>query len=88
MGSLAASPRSLIVNFELGRVLYALNQPDQARYYLVVAEDLAPSYAQTHYLLGRLYGKQQQDQKAKQEFQRFQQLAEDPANREFPLTDR
>jgi tetratricopeptide (TPR) repeat protein len=84
----AASPRSLIVNFELGRVLYALNQADQARYYLVVAEELAPSYAQTHYLLGRLYGKQQQEQRAKQEFQRFQQLAKDPANREFPLTDR
>jgi tetratricopeptide (TPR) repeat protein len=84
----AASPRSLIVNFELGRVLYALNRPDQARDYLVVAEDLAPSYAQTHYLLGRLYGKQQQEQKAKQEFEKFQQLAKDPANREFPLTDR
>ena len=84
----AASPRSLIVNFELGRVLYALNQPDQARHYLLVAEDLAPNYAQTHYLLGRLYGKQQQEQKAKEEFQRFQQLEKDPVNREFPITDR
>jgi tetratricopeptide (TPR) repeat protein len=85
---IAASPRSLIVNFELGRVLYALNQPDQARHYLLVAEDLAPNYAQTHYLLGRLYGKQQQEQKAKEEFQRFQQLEKDPVNREFPITDR
>ena len=84
----AASPRSLIVNFELGRVLNALDQPDPARHFLLVAVELDPKYAQTHYLLGRVYSKQQQKQKAIQEFQTFQELAKDPANREFPLTDR
>lgn len=83
-----ASPRSLVVNFQLGRVLYALNQLDQARHFLLIAEELAPNYAQTHYLLGRLYSKQQENQKATQEFQIFHELNKESANREFPLTDR
>ena len=84
----AASPRSLIVNFELGRVLFALGQPEQAQHFLQLAETLAPQYAQTHYLLGRLYNQQKRTQESEQEFKKFQELDKDQANREFPITDR
>jgi len=84
----AASPRSLVVNFELGRVLFALDQAEQAQHFLLVAENLDPQYAQTHYLLGRLYNQQKRAQDAEQEFKKFQDLDKNPANREFPITDR
>jgi tetratricopeptide (TPR) repeat protein len=84
----AASPRSLVVNFELGRVLFALDQPQQAQHFLEVAEDLDPQYAQTHYLLGRLYNQQKRAPEADQEFKKFQELDKNPANREFSITDR
>jgi len=84
----AASPHSLVVNFELGRVLFLLGQPEQAQHFLLLAESLAPQYAQTHYLLGRLYNKQKRTQESDQEFKKFQELEKDPANREFPATDR
>ncbi len=83
-----ASPRSLVVNFELGRVLFALGQPERAEHFLEIAENLAPKYAQTHYLLGRLYNQQQRAHESEQEFKTFQDLEKDPANREFPVTDR
>lgn len=85
---IAASPRSLVVNFELGRVLFALDQPQQAQHFLEIAENLDPQYAQTHYLLGRLYNQQKRGQEAEQEFKKFQELDKNPANREFPITDR
>jgi tetratricopeptide (TPR) repeat protein len=84
----AASPRSMIVNFELGRVLFALDQPQQAQHFLEVAENLDPKYAQTHYLLGRLYNQQKRAPQADQEFKKFQELDKNPANREFSITDR
>ncbi len=84
----AASPQSLVVNFELGRVLFALGQPEPAQHFLEHAENLAPQYAQTHYLLGRLYNQQKRTQESEQEFKKFQELDKDPANREFPITDR
>jgi len=84
----AASPHSLIVNFELGRVLFALGQPEQAQHFLEIAENLAPNYAQTHYLLGRLYNQQNRTEESAQEFKKFQELDKNPANREFPITDR
>jgi tetratricopeptide (TPR) repeat protein len=84
----AASPHSLIVNFELGRVLFALGQPEQAQHFLEIAENLAPNYAQTHYLLGRLYNQQNRAEESAQEFKKFQELGKNPANREFPITDR
>jgi tetratricopeptide (TPR) repeat protein len=83
-----ASPRSLVVNFELGRVLFALDQLQQAQHFLQVAENLDPRYAQTHYLLGRLYNQQKRASEADQEFKKFQELDKNPANREFPITDR
>jgi tetratricopeptide (TPR) repeat protein len=83
-----ASPRSQIVNFELGRVLLALHQPQEALQFLQRAEDLDPHYAQTHYLLGRLYNQQKRSQEAEQEFKKFQEMDKDPENREFPITDR
>ena len=58
------SPKSMIVNFELGRVLSGLNQFEQGEHYLLIAEELAPKYSKTHYLLGRLYFRQKQGQKA------------------------
>jgi tetratricopeptide (TPR) repeat protein len=85
---IVASPRSLVVNFELGRVLFALGQPERAQHFLEIAENLAPKYAQTHYLLGRLYNQQKRDRESEQEFKKFQDLEKDPANREFPITDR
>ena len=85
---IAASPRSLVVNFELGRVLFALGQPQQAQHFLEVAENLNPEYAQTHYLLGRIYNQQKRAKDAEQEFKKFQDLDKNPANREFPITDR
>jgi tetratricopeptide (TPR) repeat protein len=85
---LAASPHSLVVNFELGRVLIALDQPEQAQHFLLAAENLDPRYAPTHYLLGRLYNRQKRGQEAEREFKKFQDLDKDPANREFPITDR
>ena len=36
---IAASPRSMVVNFELGRVLFALDQPQQAQHFLEIAEN-------------------------------------------------
>ncbi len=84
----AASPRSMVVNFELGRVLFALDQPQQAQHFLEIAENLDPQYAQTHYLLGRLYNQQKRAPEAEQEFKKFQELDKNPANREFPITDR
>lgn len=85
---IAASPRSLVVNFELGRVLFALDQPEQAQQYLLAAENLDPRYAQTHYLLGRLYNQQKRVPESEQEFKKFQELDKNPANREFSITDR
>ena len=84
----SASPNSMIVNFELGRVLLSLGQAEQAQHFLLLAENLAPEYAQTHYLLGRIYNQQNHAHDSEQEFKTFQELDKDPANREFPITDR
>ena len=84
----AASPRSMIVSFELGRVLLYLDQPQQAQHFLALAENLYPQYAQTHSLLGRLYTQKKRTEEAEQEFKKFHELDKNPANREFPITDR
>lgn len=84
----AASPRSMVVNFELGRVLFTLDQMQQAQHFLEIAENLDPRYAPTHYLLGRLYNQQKRTPEADREFKKFQTLDKNPANREFSITDR
>jgi len=51
---------------------------------------LSPSGGQQpyHYLLGRLYNQQKRTEEAEQEFKKFHELDKNPANREFPITDR
>ncbi len=84
----AASPRSMVVNFQLGRVLFVLDQLQEAQHFLEIADNLDPYYAPTHYLLGRIYNKQKRASEADQEFKKFQSLDKNPANREIPITDR
>ena len=83
-----ASPRSLVVNFELGRAFRDLNQEDQAEHFLLIAAKVAPNYAQTHYLLERIYHREGRAKEADQEQRIFQSLNANPANLEFPITDR
>ena len=81
-------PRSLVVNYELGRILLGDGDLDQAERYLLVAENLDPTFAQTYYLLGKVHQRQGRADQAALDWNRFQELHKDPANREFPLTDR
>jgi tetratricopeptide (TPR) repeat protein len=85
---LAASPKSFVVNFELGRVLVALSQVQEGEHYLLTAEQLAPYYPRTYYLLGQIHQKQGRVEEAKQEFAKFEKLNKGAENIGFPLTDR
>ena len=82
------SPRSLIVNFELGRAFRDLNDYDQAEHFLLIAAKVAPNYAETYYLLERIYHREGRAKDADQEQRIFQSLNANPANLEFPITDR
>lgn len=85
---IAASPKSFVVNYELGRVLLTLGQPEEAEHYLLIAEQLAPAYPRTYYLLGKIHQKQRRADEAKQDFAKFEQLNKGAENIGFPVTDR
>ncbi len=82
------SPRSFIANFELGRGLLSLGELKDAEHVLLAAENLAPQYPQTHYLLGKLCQKEQRPQEAAKHWTKFVELNRIPENREIPITDR
>ena len=84
----SASPKSFVVNFELGRALLALGQLQEAEHYLLTAEQLAPAYPRTYYLLGQVHQKQGHSSQAKQEFAKFEQFNKGAENIGFPVTDR
>lgn len=87
-GGIAASPKSFVVNYELGRVLLTLGQPQEAEHYLLIAQQLAPAYPRTYYLLGKIHQKQRRGDEAKQDFAKFEQLNKGAENIGFPVTDR
>lgn len=82
------SPKSFVVNFELGRALNDLDQLERAEQFLNAAQTLAPNYAQTHYLLSRIYHRQKRASEAEEELKRFQALKDSRVNFDFPITDR
>jgi tetratricopeptide (TPR) repeat protein len=85
---IAASPKSFVVNFQLGRVFLGLGQLQEAEHYLLIAEQLAPAYPRTYYLLGQVHQKQGRASEAKQEFAKFEQSSRGAENIGFPVTDR
>ena len=81
-------PRSLLVNYELGRILLESGDVEQAEHYLLFAENLDPAFAQTYYLLGRVHQRQGRADQAALDWNKFRKLHKNPANREFAITDR
>jgi tetratricopeptide (TPR) repeat protein len=61
-------------HYQLGRVLEMQQQNPAAIESLNQAVALDPSYAEPHYLLGRVYQKLGENQLAKTEIERFKQL--------------
>lgn len=82
------SPRSFVVNYELGRVLLTLDHLDECDKFLLAAADLAPNFYRTYYLLGTLRQKQNRLAESRLYFAKLEELNKSAQNPEFPLTDR
>jgi tetratricopeptide (TPR) repeat protein len=84
----ALCPQSFVVNFQMGKALLTLDRLNEAEHYLLTAEHLAPAYAQTYYLMGKVHQKQHRAKEAAQDFEEFKQLSEGARNDGYPITDR
>jgi tetratricopeptide (TPR) repeat protein len=82
------SPRSFVVNYELGRVLLTLDHLDECDSFLLAAADLALNFSRTYYLLGTLRQKQNRLAESRLHFAKLEELNKSAQNPEFPLTDR
>ena len=84
----AASPRSFVANYHLGRLLLNAGNKAEAEKFLLIAADLDPKFSRTYYLLGNLRQRQNRRAEAARYFAMFKELDSVPENRVFPLTDR
>jgi protein O-GlcNAc transferase len=85
---MAASPKSFVVNYELGRALLIIGHLDEAEHYLLIAGQLAPSYPRTYFLLGKVHEKQHRSTEAARDLAKFAELNKGAESVGFPLTDR
>ena len=82
--ALVINPQSFRANYELGKLFLDSADLPRAEHYLLQAATLTPTFAQTYYLLGKIYSKEHRTPDAESCFAVFVQLNKIPANREFP----
>jgi tetratricopeptide (TPR) repeat protein len=82
--AVTTNPQSFRASYALGKLLLDNGDLGQAEHYLLEAAALDPKFAQTYYLLGRIYSKEHRNADAESYFAVFQQLNKVPANRDFP----